>query len=266
MTATVSTKDKKSSEGAIEQSVLNFQRNLDGKIGPCDTYNYNFKTKHYIYAIVKPIIRVLIRVGWKISVEGKKNIPKGQNVIFMPNHTSHFDAFLVGSYFRDTPVGIIDEKLFKNKIFKIFATSMNGFPVRKGTKSLAIVEYAISRINRGDSMLWFPEGQRNKNPSSNKMMPGKLGSGMLAHGTKAPIIPIFIEGAEFAMGIGKTLSLGRGLRSIQIKIKFGEPVYLDDLRQLPSSKQASQKVLDRIMEHIEKLRPEGPYMIQRTRF
>lgn len=266
MTTTVSNKNKKASEGGSELTELNFQKNLDGKIGPCDTFNYNFKTKPYIYGVIRPIIRVLIRIGWKISVKGKNNIPKDSNVIFMPNHTSHFDAFLVGSYFRDTPVGIIDEKLFKNKLFKLFATSINGFPVRKGTKSLAIVEYAISRINRGDSMLWFPEGQRNKNPSSNKMMKGKLGSGMLAHKTKAPIVPIFIEGAEFAMGIGKTLSLGRGLRSIQIKIKFGEPVYLDDLRQLPSSKEASQKVVNRIMEHIEKLRPEGPYMIQKTRF
>ncbi len=257
-------KYKKSEKSNKTPIILNYQKSLKGEIGPCDTYDYNFQTRPYLYAILKPIVKILLRIGWNFKVIGKENIPKHTNVVFMPNHMSHFDSFLVGSYFPTTPVGIADEKLFRNKLFYLFARNINAFPVRKGTKSLDIVEYAIARIKRGDSMLWFPEGQRNKKPRSNKMMPGKLGSGMLAHGVNVPIIPVFIEGAEFAMPIGGKLTIGKGPRSIKITVRFGKPVYLDDLRKLPRSKETSKKVLDRIMNAIEELRPPGPYMIQKV--
>lgn len=244
-------------------TLMQYEDSTEREFGPCDTFDYNFKTKHRLFSILKPIVRVLLRIGWNFSVEGKENIPKNTNVVFMPNHVTHFDSFIVSSYFRSTPIGIGDEKLFQNKLFHIFATLINGFPVRKGTKSIQIVKYAISRINRGDSMLWFPEGMRLKEPWRNRCNPGKLGSGMLAHQTKVPIVPIFISGAEFAMPVGKSLTIGKGPRSIKINVKFGKPVPLDDLRQLPECKETSQKVVNRIMDAIEDLRPEGPYMRQK---
>lgn len=249
----------------ITNTVLNFQPSADGKTGICDTYNYNFRTNKFWYKLTMPLINFVIGRGWKITVEGKENIPKDGNYILMPNHVSHFDSFLCATRFNSAPIAIADEKLYKNKYFRIIARLYNAFPVRKGTKSTAIVEYGISRVNKGDSMLWFPEGQRHKNPSSNRCNPGKLGSGMFAHGITAPIVPVFISGAEFAMPVGKPLSMGRGPRSIKVGIKYGKPVPLDDLRELPPSKETSQKVVNRIMEHIEKLRPKGPYMVQKNR-
>ncbi len=238
----------------------------DGTRGACDKFNYDFTTGLFWHQFIRPFIRILNKIGWRYKVEGKKNIPKDTNVIIMPNHMSHFDAFLVGGYFRTKKViGIADEKLFRNKFFGKLAELLNGFPVRKGTKSTKIVDYAMYRVGRGDSMLWFPEGQRNKNPRSNKLMAGKFGSGKLAHGVRVPIIPAFISGAEFAMPLGKTLTIGKGPRSIRIDVKFGEPVYLDDLRELPESKETSRAAVDRIIDAIEELRPPGPYMKQITR-
>lgn len=246
-------------------SILNFQPSVDGKMGPCDHFNYNFRTNKFWFALVAPIIKFLCNRGWKVKVEGKENIPRDSNVIFMPNHVSHFDGFLLEAYFPKAPIVIGDEKLFYNKYLNVFWRMMNVFPVRKGSKSMAIVEYSIARANSGDSMLWFPEGQRHKNPSINKCNSGKKGSGMFAHGITTPIVPVFIQGSEFAMPVGRKLSMGRGPRSIEIKLKFGKAVPLDDLREKPPSKEVSQEVADRIIEHIEKLRPKGAYMIQKTR-
>ena len=141
----------------------------------------------------------------------------------------------------------------------------NAFPVRKGTKNLRIVEHAIDRVNNGDHMLWYPEGRRHKNPSINKTNAGRLGSGMIAHAVKAPIIPVFLAGTEFMMPLGKGIRWGKGPRSIKILVRFGKPVYLDDLRQLPPSKEVSQITVDRIMDAIEALRHKGPYRDQSHR-
>ncbi len=94
------------------------------------------------------------------------------------------------------------------------------------------------------------------------MDPGKLGSGMLAHSVDAPIVPCFIAGTEFVMPVGKGVQIGKIPRSINILLRYGKPIYLDDLRELPSSQETSQKIVDRIMIAIEKLRPKNEYIDQ----
>ena len=136
--------------------------------------------------------------------------------------------------------------------------------MKKDAKAIQIVDYAIKRSSK-NSLLWFPEGQRHKNPSFNGCNSGKLGSGKLAHSVKSAIVPVFIAGAEFAMPVGKKLTYGKGFHSIKILVKYGKPVYMDDLRELPASKETSQLTVDRIMECIEAMRPKGPYRYQSHR-
>ena len=80
-----------------------------------------------------------------------------------------------------------------------------------------------------------------------------------------PIIPSFVYGTEAAMPVGKPVTFGGKAQSINVLVKYGPPVPLDDLRALPSSKETSRNVVDRIMEHIELLRPNGKYIAQNTR-
>lgn len=239
------------------------------KLGPVNFFNYFYTPRILTQKIIAKIARVVFRIGWNVEVRGLENIPDNTPSIVMPNHVSHLDGPMVGAFackkLRKHAIhGIGDEKLWYNRPFRKFADLINGFPVRKNTKSTDIVEYAIKRVENGSSMFWFPEGQRHKDPSDNRSYPGKIGSGMLAHGVDAPIIPAFIGGTEFAMPLGRPLTLGRGPRSINILVNYGKPVPLDDLRELPPSKDTSIKVVNRIMEHIENLRPNGEYRNQRS--
>ena len=228
-----------------------------------ETYYYEKKTRRLLYYIFGSIIKGIFPLMYRFKVEGKNNIPKSNHCIFMPNHISHFDSFAVGYPLWPKPPAhyIADEKLFKNRFFAWVAKRINVFPIRKGAKQLDVVQYAIDLVNSGSTLLWYPEGQRHKNPRENKLNKGKLGSGLIAHQTKVPIIPVFLHGSEFAMPVGKAPTWGRCPRSITITVKYGEPVYLDDLRALPSSKEVSKLVVDRILDAIEDLRPEGSYVM-----
>lgn len=240
----------------------------NGKLGPADFFDYDFQSTHFGLKFLGPIARGFVKLGWNTKFEGLENIPNDQNVILMPNHVSHFDGPLaiIGATKRlQKSIDIIgDEKLFKNRFFRKFLTFFNAFPMKKDSKDITIVDYAIKRSSK-NSLLWFPEGQRHKNPSSNSCNPGKLGSGKIAHSTNSAIVPVFISGAEFAMPLGKALRIGKGLKSIKLQIRYGKPVYLDDLRELPASKETSSLIVDRIMGKIEELRPKGPYRNQRHR-
>jgi 1-acyl-sn-glycerol-3-phosphate acyltransferase len=235
------------------------------KVSPAAMFDYNYRTNRFGYKLVCPILNLMSK-GFRIKIEGKENLPKDSNMIIMPNHISHSDGFLVVPLiYKSGPFHFIaDEKLFKNKGFRWLGKMMNVFPIRKKAKAMEVVEHAIKKVKEGDSLLWFPEGQRHKNPSENKCNPGKLGSGMLAHAVDAVVIPVFLAGCEFAMPIGRRPQLGYGLgfRYIDILIRYGKPVPLDDLRKLPACKETSQKVVDRIIEHIESLRNTRGYIDQ----
>lgn len=230
--------------------------------GPADYFNYSYSTNHFWFKLIAPILSLFMRIVYRVKVTGLENVPKNTNFIVMANHISHADSFFaIAQLWRHTNnfhfIG--DEKLFKNPMFRIIAAMFNVFPVRKGARSMKIVDYAIARVNNGDNLLWYPEGQRHKDPSMNKCNPGKLGSGKIAHAVKAPIVPVFLAGPEFAMPVGGGVTYGKKIRSIDILISFGKPVHLDDLRELPEGKEASEKVVERVMENIEALRPVGPY-------
>ncbi|OLS22767.1 MAG: 1-acyl-sn-glycerol-3-phosphate acyltransferase [Candidatus Heimdallarchaeota archaeon LC_2] len=239
-----------------------------GKLGPADYFDYDFQSSHFATKLLGVFFRRAVHLGWKTRFEGVENIPNDKNIILMPNHISHLDGPLaiIGATKRlEKSIDVIgDEKLFKNRFMRKFLSLFNAFPMKKGSKDIKIVDYAIKRSSK-NSLLWFPEGQRHKNPSSNMCNPGKLGSGKIAHSAKSAIIPVFICGAEFAMPVGRKLTYGKGLNSIKILVKYGKPVYLDDLRALPPSKETSRLVVDRIMNHIEALRPKGPYRNQNNR-
>lgn len=233
-----------------------------------EKFNYNYPTKYLLYAIFIPLVKRFIQpILWRVKIEGLDNIPSKSNLILMPNHVSHMDSIfaIVNLGYKGPIHAIADEKLFKLKFFRLLAQYANVFPVRKGAKSIDVVEHAINRIKKGDSMLWYPEGQRHKNPSDNSCNPGKIGSGMVAHAVNAPVIPIFLAGVEFTMPVGRGITWGKGPRSIKLLVRYGKPVPLEDLRKLPASPSTSKLVIDRIMDHIEELRPKGPYRDQSHR-
>ncbi len=227
-------------------------------MGVTEIYNYSYVTHRLAYYVVGAILKTLIKFFWKFRVEGLEHVPKDYHMILMPNHLSHLDsvAALIPLYPKIPVHFIADEKLFTVPWFRAMASRLNVFPVRKKAKQLKVVNYSIDLVNRGSSLLWYPEGQRNKDPKHYKLNPGKVGSGWIAQQTRAPIIPVYLKNTDKAMPLGKAVTWGKGLRSIEILVKYGPPVYLDDLRKLPPSKEVSKEAVDRIMQSIQSLKDE----------
>ncbi len=230
------------------------------KAGATDYFRYTFKTRKALYYLVGPLLSTSFDIMWKIKYIGRERVPR-RNVIFMPNHISHLDGFLVGKgFFPQRKIhALADEKLFKHPLSSWFLSNLNAFPVRKGAKQIHVVKYAIELVKRGKDLLWFPEGQRHKQPWMRTLNPGRLGAGWIAHATRAPIIPVFIDGAELAMPVGKMPTKGPGFRKIKITVEYGRPVPLEDYYDLPQGKEASQLIVNRIMEAIEEMRPAYHY-------
>jgi len=139
----------------------------------------------------------------KLNIKGSKHLKNISGpVIFMPNHLSYFDSFVVN---KAIPLRLryklayaaAQDMLFKE--FKRFALPaeflFNAFPFPR-TEHENIkqgLEYMGQLLDENHSIVLFPEGKVSKDGS---LLPLKRGAGLVAVEMGVPVVPIKIEGAR----------------------------------------------------------------------
>lgn len=156
-----------------------------GKLEEKDAYVHRVSTK---WAMSQ-----LKYAGAKVTVHGKENIPKDVPVVFIANHQGNFDIPLLMSYI-EKPKGFIAKietlkiPLVRTWMKNLHCVFMDRSNLRKSAS--AIIE-GVKIIKEGHSLVIFPEGTRSKGGPLGDF---KAGSFKLATKSKAPIVPITING------------------------------------------------------------------------
>ncbi len=95
--------------------------------------------------------------------------------------------------------------------------SYYSFPVEKGGTRPSVIKETITRLNDGELIVIFPEGQRSV---TGELLEAERGIGMLASVSNVPVVPALITGSNKALPFG-----ARWLRRAKILIIFDRPVY-----------------------------------------
>ena len=132
--------------------------------------------------------------------------------------------------------------------YGVTAGGFNAFPLPKQSGFRRSFDYAGEAMDRGYSVLVFPEGSRTRD---GEIQPFQAGIGLLAAGLGAPVVPARIEGLyelkqKRSGGVGWPFA-----RPGQVSVTFGPP-----LKPSPSdSPQALTRELEERRQRIES--PEG---------
>lgn len=175
--------------------------------------------------IVQWAFKVIIFLsGVKLTVIGQEHVPKGEAVLYVPNHQSYFDIILTYARCPGLTGYVAKDSMLKIPILshwmkRLYCLFLNRSDIKEGLKTILT---GIQQIKDGVSMCIFPEGTRNKQPE--KMMPFKEGSLKMAEKTGCPIIPIAIShSAEiFENHMPK-------IKSCRVILQYGEPIRIQDL-------------------------------------
>lgn len=135
-----------------------------------------------------------------IEVKNKTKLDQNQSYIFIPNHQSIFDVFLIYGYLGQN-IKWVQKKELHNIPLVGKASEMAGhvFLDQKNLKAMpAAIKEAESRITSGISLVIFPEGARTK---SGKMQRFKRGPFIIAKELNLSLVPITINGAFNVMPI-----------------------------------------------------------------
>lgn len=139
------------------------------------------------------LVYAYFKTLYRVRLEGRKNIPWQGGVILVANHQSLYDPPMVGMMaWPRTCVLLARAGLFDNRLFGFFIQSLGAMPVRRDRADPAAMRTLVERLNEGRAVVLFPEGQRTPDGCVHEFERGLL---LVLKRTRAPIVPIAIEGA-----------------------------------------------------------------------
>lgn len=191
------------------------------------------------YKTLRPAVRGLVSLKFKIRSFGEENIPKQGAFILAANHIYAFDPLMIISHCPRTLHFMAKEELFKNPVFGAFLKSMNAFPVKRQKSDKRALEYAKRIISLGWVLGIFPEGSRSKDALPKT---AKNGVSYIAAKTGADVLPVSIYKTP-----------GDTRRRPHITIRFGKLIKNSELafsKEYSSQnlKLASESIMEKIVE------------------
>jgi long-chain acyl-CoA synthetase len=209
------------------------------------------------YLLLLPLTRVMC---W-VRVLGAEHL-KGLDgpVLFVSNHITMADHTLIlsalpGRFRRRLAIAMEGEilrdfvhppstagrwtRILGHMKYVLVVTLFNVFPLPKKSGFRRSFAYAGEAMDRGQSVLVFPEGKRSED---GLMSPFMTGTGVLAADLHAPVVPIKIEGL-FQLKQQKRYFA----RPRQVTIIFGEPVRF-------SSSEESTHIAAELEKHVAALK------------
>jgi 1-acyl-sn-glycerol-3-phosphate acyltransferase len=125
-------------------------------------------------------------------VFGQHNVPREGGVLLVSNHQSFFDPILATMALPRECNYMARDTLFRNYWFKKLISSLNAFPVKRGTADIGAIKETLRRLKSGGLVNVFPEGTRTQDGSVRPMQSGVV---LIARRAGVPIVPCMILGA-----------------------------------------------------------------------
>ena len=147
----------------------------------------------HLYAFVRSLAVVLLRLWFRVRVSGAEHIPGEGPAIIAPNHKNFLDAFFVGISTRRHVRYMAKVELFKGPLGWL-VLRLGAFPVRRREADAEALDTARAILGSGGLVVVFPEGTRIEDPGA--LGSPHHGAGRLALETGAPIVPTAITGTS----------------------------------------------------------------------
>lgn len=138
-------------------------------------------------------------------------------MILAPVHRSNLDSVVVACFSDRRIRALGKESLFTVPVVKYFCAALGAIPVRRGKADREALSAAKALLDRGESMIVFPEGTRqDSGPEIGELFEG---AAWLSARTGAQVIPIGIAGTSEALGAG-----AKWIRRSRVRVVVGEPL------------------------------------------
>jgi len=200
------------------------------------------------YWVIKAILTPLLRLGFRLRVEGLENVPRRGPVILAANHRSFMDSLFLPLVVPRRVTFVAKAEYFDDWRTAWFFRSVGQIPIRRegGTASEGALGAARQVLTGGGAFGIYPEGTRTR---SGYMHRGHTGVARLALQTGAPLIPVGMVGTDEVQPTDRRIPrFGR-----PVTIRFGRPVPVRPAPGAGEDRLACRRLTDELMFEIREL-------------
>ena len=193
---------------------------------------------------------LLLICNIKVTVIGTENLLHGKPQIFMANHQSDFDILIALAYIPVQFRWIAKKELFNIPFFGAAMRSAGYIEIDRHNREKAMqsLDEAELRIQKGKSIMTFPEGTRSR---EGELKAFKQGAFHLAIKSGVPIVPVSIIGSGRIMPKRSVK-----IKSGQIKLVIGEPIEVKSFN-IEKRFELIKKVRDTIIKNYDNMQEMG---------
>lgn len=184
-----------------------------------------------------------VKLLFRLKASGTEHLPREGGYVLSANHLSNLDPWPLGlPLFPNRQIRFMAKKeLFRSPLRPILKYG-GAFEVRRGEGDTKAIETAVRLAREGEVVAIFPEGTRRKKGLTKKHEARpRTGAVRVALEAGVPLIPAAIAGTDRITRLGP------------LRVAYGPPVELDDLRDGRDMREAAQIGTERLMTAIEEL-------------
>lgn len=198
--------------------------------------------------LVKLILTPLLRVCYRVRVEGAEHIPRRGAAILASNHNAFCDSLFLPAVLRRRLTYVAKAEYFENWRTAWFFRGIGQIPLRRGPGSewRRALDAAAAVLDDGKLFGIYPEGTRSKD---GRLHRGHSGVAMLALRTGAPVIPVGISGTREAQPIGTLIPRPFS----RITIRIGAPLDFSVYAGRDRERLVLRQITDTVMAEIQHL-------------
>lgn len=193
----------------------------------------------FYYRIIIFFTWCFFKIFYRFKVQGRENFVEG-GAIIAANHVSFYDPPAVAIACPEEIQFLARSSLFKG-VFGRFIGSLNAHPVDP-KHNLNVMRTISNLVKEGKKVLIFPEGARS---ADGRLQPLQTGASFLMLRTKAPIIPVKIEGMHKVWPRNR-----KGPKLFgKVCVSIGKPIFFEEFSAL-EKKEAQSLIGLRVYEGI----------------
>jgi 1-acyl-sn-glycerol-3-phosphate acyltransferase len=196
----------------------------------------------WFYLLVGGLSWPILKTVFRHRATGLANLPAGGGFVLAANHWSNFDPWpLAMPLFPRRYLRFMGKsELFWFPLGSIIRAG-GAFPVRRGERDEEAVETAVGLARDGHAVVMFPEGtRRQKGLRKRHQARWHTGAARIALEADVPLVPAGIAGTERLGRLGP------------LRVAYGSPVRVDDLRELEAG-DAARVATERLRASITEL-------------
>lgn len=196
-----------------------------------------------VYNLLALLSRPVLYGLFRLRARGVENLPGSGGYVLACNHLSSLDPW---------PLGL---PLWPRRFLRFMAKSElywwplrhvldagGAFRVHRGFADVEAIETAVRLAREGNVVAMFPEGtRRRKGLVKRHEARPRSGAARIALEAGVPLVPAAVAGTDRLLALGP------------VRIAYGRPLELDDLRGSDDMRQASQEATERLMAAIGEL-------------